>query len=103
MKRSLLLSLLITVATISMAQPFGMGGVTWMADGNSYASVEKYTITLTELPSMSKKVLYDLDKLIPRNEKQPRTISSFLFSKDTRSVLLKINTKTKYHKTTGEV
>ena len=103
MKRILLLAVLIAVVIISHAQPFGMGGVTWMADGNSYTSIEKYSITRTELPSMSKTVLFDLDKLIPRDEKHPRTISSFLLSQDANRVLLKINTKTKYHKTTGEV
>lgn len=103
MKRIFLLAVLIAASIFSQAQPFGMGGVTWMADGNSYASIDKFAITRTELPSMSKTVLFDLDKLIPRDEKHPRTISSFVLSNDTKQVLLKINTKTKYHKTTGEV
>jgi len=103
MKRIFLLISLIVAVTISKSQPFGMGGVTWMADGNSYLSVEKYAIVKTELPSMTKTTLFDLDKLIPRDETHPRTISSFLLSKDAKQVLLKINTRTKYHKTTGEV
>ena len=74
-----------------------------MPDGNSYTSVEKFSIFKTELPSMAKTVLYDLEKLIPHDATHQRTISSFAFSKDLKQILLKINTKTQYHKTSGEV
>lgn len=103
MKKIVLLFVLLFVIKFSNSQPFGMGGVTWMPDGNSYTSAEKFLIVKTDLPSMSKSTLFDLDKLIPRDETHQRSISAFAMSKDGKQVLLKINTKTQYHKTTGEV
>ena len=103
MKKILLLIAWISLVLGSNAQPYGMGGVNWMPDGNSYTSVEKYSIVKTELPAMAKTVLFDLDKIFPKDESHPRSISSYAMSKDMKQVLLKINTKTQYHKITGEV
>ncbi len=102
MKKFLLLVALSNFLLSAYAQPRGYGEVTWMPDGNSYTSVEKNSIFRTELPSFSKIVLYELDKFLPKDEAHPRTISSYVHSKDQKLVLLKINTKTKYHKITGE-
>ena len=90
MKKILLLIVLITWLQGSYAQPFGMGGVSWMPDGNSYTSVEKYSIVKTELPAMAKTVLFDLDKVFPKDESHPRNISSFALSRDMKQLLLKI-------------
>jgi len=79
------------------------GSISWMPDGNSFTSVEKYSIVKTVLPSMAKTVLFDLDKLIPRDDVNPRNISSYTMSEAQKLVLLEINTVEKYHKTTGEV
>ena len=103
MKKLLLLLVLTVVCQLAQSQPFGMGGLNWSSDGNSYTSVERYAITKTELPSMTKTVLFDLEKLFPKEEGHPRSISSFSMSKDLKKVLLKINTRTQYHKITGEV
>ena len=103
MKKILLSIILIAILQIAYSQPFGMGGVSWMPDGNSYTAIENFSIVKTELPSLSKSVLYDLDKLIPKDEPRPRSISSFVMSQDMKRILLRINTKTLYHKTTGEV
>ena len=102
MKSNLFTLLLTLLSTYCFAQPMG-SSITWMPDGNSYTSLEKYSIVKTELPTMAKSVLFDLEKLIPSNEATPRSISSYLLSKDQKQVLLKINTKTVYHKTSGEV
>ena len=102
MKSNLFTLLLTLVSIYCFAQPMG-GSITWMPDGNSFTSREKYSIVKTELPSMAKSVLFDLDKLIPKDEANPRNISSYAFSKDQKQVLLKINTNTVYHKTSGEV
>ncbi len=103
MKKILVLIALFSWSHGSYAQPFGMGGVNWMQDGNSYTSVEKYSIVKTELPNLTKTVLFDLDKVFPKDESHPRNISSFALSRDMKQILLKINTKTQYHKITGEV
>jgi dipeptidyl-peptidase-4 len=103
MKKFLLFIAFASILQFVYSQPFGMGGVNWMPDSNSYTTVEKFSIFKTELPSMTKTVLYDLEKLIPHDATHQRTISSFVFSKDLKQILLKINTKTQYHKTTGEV
>ncbi|MCX6221315.1 MAG: DPP IV N-terminal domain-containing protein [Bacteroidia bacterium] len=103
MKKFLLFIAFASILQFVYSQPFGMGGVNWMPDGNSYTTVEKFSVFKTELPSMTKTVLYDLEKLIPHDATHQRTISSFAFSKDLKQILLKINTKTQYHKTTGEV
>jgi len=95
-------TLLICFLTLSStAQPGG--GLNWMPDGNSFTTLDKYSIIKTELPSLQKVVLFDFGKLLPRDETNPRTISSYALSKDLKQVLLKINTETLYHKTTGEV
>ncbi len=103
MKKILLLIFFVSFLQIVYSQPFGMGGVNWMPDGNSYMTLEKFSIFKTELPSMTKTLIYDLEKLVPQESSHHRDISSFTFSKDLKQVLLKINTKTQYHKTTGEV
>jgi len=102
MKTNLFTLLLTLVSIYCFAQPYGGGSITWMPDGNSYTSADKFTIVKTELPTMAKSVLFDLDKLIPRDESTPRSISSYLISKDQKQVLIKINTIEKYHKITGE-
>jgi len=81
----------------------GYGALNWMSDGNSYASIEKNSIVQTSLPTFAKTVLYDWDKVMPKDDAHSRFISSFVLSGDQKQVLLKINTKTQYHKITGEV
>ena len=103
MKTKISTLLLSILSFYCIAQPFGPGNPNWMPDGSSFTSIDKYSIVKTELPSLAKTVLYDLDKLVPRDEANPRTISSYSMSKDMKQVLLKINTTTLYHKTTGEV
>ena len=103
LKSSLLLISLFLVLNSAFSQPYGGGALTWMQDGNNYTSLDRYSIVKTELPSLSKTVLFDLEKLIPKDDAHPRSISSYTFSKEMKQVLLKINTKTKYHKITGEV
>ncbi len=103
MKKCLFVIVFFTILQSATCQPFGMGGVNWMPDGNSYTSLDKYSIVKTELPSQAKTVLFDLEKIFPVDQAHPRTISSFVLSKDLKQVLLKINTKTQYHKITGEV
>ncbi|MCE1199612.1 MAG: S9 family peptidase, partial [Marinilabiliales bacterium] len=73
------------------------------ADGNSFYTVERNVIMETRLPSLAKEVAYDLTKVMPTRESGPVNIGSFLFSADRKLLLLKVNTVTKYHKTTGEV
>ena len=87
-------------ALITNAQPCGLK---WLPDGNAYTSLDKYSVVKTELPSLTKTVLFELEKFIPKDEAHPREISSFALSADLKQVLLKINTLTQYHKTTGEV
>jgi dipeptidyl-peptidase-4 len=87
-------------ALIATAQP---GALKWLPDGNAYTSLDKYSVVKTELPSLTKTVLFELEKFIPKDETHPREISSFALSADLKQVLLKINTQTQYHKTTGEV
>jgi dipeptidyl-peptidase-4 len=103
MKTKISTLLLCILSFFCIAQPFGPGNPNWMPDGSSFTSIDKYSIVKTELPSLEKTVLYELDKLIPRDEATPRTISSYLMSNDMKQVLLKINTTTLYHKTTSEV
>lgn len=81
----------------------GSGGINWLPDGKSFTSVEKYSIVKTELPSMIKTVLFAFDQLIPKDKSHPLTISSFTIPNNMKQVLLKMNTKTQDHKTTGEV
>ena len=103
MKKFLLLISLSVLFFSVLAQPMGSGVLTWMPDGNSYLSIEKNSMVRTALPAFSKTVLYDWDKVMPKEESHPRSISSFTLSKDLKQVILKINTKTQYHKITGEV
>ncbi|MEI6140649.1 MAG: DPP IV N-terminal domain-containing protein [Mariniphaga sp.] len=103
MKKILLLILLLCAVNSLYSQPMGFGSVNWMPDGNSFTSVDKYSIVKTELPALTKTVLFDFDQLIPKDDANPRSISSYSMSKDMKLVMLKINTKTQYHKTTGEV
>jgi len=103
MKKFLLLISLSALFFSVKAQPMGFGALTWMPDGNSYLSIEKNSIVQTALPGFAKTVLYDWDKVMPKDESHPRSISSFILSKDLKQVILKINTKTQYHKITGEV
>jgi len=103
MKSNIFTLVLTLVSIYCFAQPMGGGSITWMPNGNSYTSLDKYSIVKTELPSMAKSVLFDLEKLIPKDEANPRSVSAYSMSKDQKQVLLKINTKTLYHKTTGEV
>ena len=102
MKTKIFTLLLSFFSLYCLAQPMG-GGLNWMPDGNSFTNLERYTIVKTELPSLSKTVLFDFDKLLPRDESHPRNVSSYVLSKDLKQVLLKVNTQTQYHKTTGEV
>ena len=102
-KNHLVLITLLFAFNFSFAQPRGSMSPTWLPDGDSYVTLENNSILKTVLPSFTKTVLYEMDKLIPNEENHPRSISSFEMSKDLKQVLLKINTKTKYHKITGEV
>ena len=68
MKTKLFLLLLNFFSLYCIAQPMGGGSINWLPDGNSYTTLDKYTIVKTELPSMTKSVLYDLGKLIPNDE-----------------------------------
>ena len=86
MKKSLLVILLLLVFQGTYAQPFGMGGVNWLPDGNSYTTIEKYSIVKTTLPALTKSVLFDMEKAWPKDEAHPRTISSFSLSKDMNRV-----------------
>lgn len=103
MKQIILLVAFMAAIGTLQAQPYGMGAVNWLPDGNSFASADKNILVKTELPALSKTTLIDFEKILPKDETHPGTISSFSFSKDQKLVLLKINTKTQYHKTTGEV
>ena len=103
MKKCLAFVALFFLCFYSFSQPFGAGTPNWMPDGNSFTSVERYSIVKTELPSLMKTTLFDLEQFIPKDDAHLRSISSFSFSNDLKQVLLKINTKTKYHKTMGEV
>lgn len=98
----LLISVLVLASCFSFAQPRG-SSLKWTEDGNSYLTLDKFTIVQTGLPSLTKTVLYDFEKLLPHEPAHPLNISSFELSGDLKLVLLKINTSTKYHKTTGEV
>ncbi|MEI6277410.1 MAG: DPP IV N-terminal domain-containing protein [Prolixibacteraceae bacterium] len=103
MRKILLLLVFCAFLKSGHTQPMGYGALNWLPDGNSYASVEKNSIVQTALPSMTKTVLYDWDQLMPKDEAHPRSVSSFVLSNDRKLVMLKINTKTQYHKITGEV
>lgn len=103
MKTKIFTLLFVLLGIYSLAQPRGGGSITWMPDGNSFTSLEKYAIVKTELPSLAKSVLWDFEKLIPKDEANPRSVSSYIFSTDMKQVMLKINTVEKYHKVTGEV
>ena len=103
MKKLLLFLCFIFVLNSIHAQSMGFGSINWMPDGNSFTTIDKNSIVKMELPALTKTVLFDLEPFIPKDKANPRTISSYLLSKDMKQVLLKINTKTQYHKTTGEV
>ena len=56
--KSLLFTILLSFLSVfCLAQPGG-GSMNWQPDGNSYLSLDKYNIVKTELPSLSKTVLY---------------------------------------------
>jgi len=98
------LSLFITLSfliTIGFSQPRG-GSVVWLPGDNGFVSVEKYKMFKTEMPAMVKTTLYDFEKLLPADGDRLREISSFSFSADQQRILLNVDTKTEYHKTTGE-
>ena len=103
MRKILLLLVFCFFLKSAHTQPMGYGALNWMSDGNSYASIEKNSIVQTSLPTFAKTVLYDWDKVMPKDDAHSRFISSFVLSGDQKQVLLKINTKTQYHKITGEV
>ena len=103
MRKILLLLVFCFLLKSAHTQPMGYGALNWMPDGNSYASIEKNSIVQTSLPAFTKTVIYDWDKVMPKDEAHPRFISSFVLSADQKQVMLKINTKTQYHKITGEV
>ena len=97
MRKILLLLVFCFFLKSAHTQPMGYGALNWMPDGNSYASVEKNSIVLTSLPAFTKTVLYDWDKVMPKDDGHSRFISSFTLSIDQKQVLLKINTKTQSH------
>lgn len=88
-------------AIFALAQPGG--SINWLPDGNGFLSIDKNTIVKTELPSLTKTVLYDFEKILSQQQGQEKKLSGFALSSDSKLVLLKINTSTQYHKTTGEV
>ncbi len=96
---TLILSL---IAVFSFSQPGGMQ-LNWSADGNSYTSMERGRIVQTQLPSMVKTTLVNLDPLFPENAPVSRIVDGFEFSAKKPLVLFTVNTETLYHKTTGEV
>lgn len=101
MKTKTFLFLLSLFSVYCFAQP--AGSMSWLPDGNSFSALDKSAITKTELPALTKSVLFDFAKLLPSDEAHPRSISSYVLSNDQKQVLLKVNTVTQYHKTTGEV
>jgi dipeptidyl-peptidase-4 len=102
MKKSILFFCLFLLAVSGFAQSRGGGPMIWQPDGNSYLSLDKYKIVKTEMPLMTKTTLYDFEKLIPADGERPRAISAFSVSDDQQLILLSVDTKTVYHKTTGE-
>ncbi len=93
---------LFILAITLFAQPRGGGSMVWLPDGNSYLCIDKLTVVKTEMPSLTKTTLYNLEKLIPAKGSQERTITSFTVSDDQQRLLLNVDTKTVFHKTTGE-
>ncbi|MDP4292727.1 MAG: DPP IV N-terminal domain-containing protein, partial [Bacteroidota bacterium] len=77
--------------------------INWMADGNSYTTLESGKIVKVELPSMKKTTLVEADQFIPKGSTQALSITGYKWSADYRKMLLNVKTATLYHKTTGEV
>lgn len=90
------------IANFAFAQPGGPS-VIWSADGNSYSILDRGKIMKTELPSLIKTTLVDLNPMFPEDAPIPRVVSGFEWAENKPLVLLFVNTETLYHKTTGEV
>ncbi|MEI6060058.1 MAG: DPP IV N-terminal domain-containing protein [Bacteroidota bacterium] len=102
MKKLLFLISLLILTTYCFAQPRGGGIMIWQPDGNSFLTLDKYKVVKTELPSMTKSTLYDFETLLPADGTRKRAVSSFSLSDDRQRLLLNVDTKTVYHKTSGE-
>jgi len=102
LQRTLILLIFSMLSFCVFAQPGG-NNLNWSADGNSYTALERGNIMKTELPSLRKTMLIDLEKLFPQDAPEPRYVDAFEWSTVKPVVLLMVNTETQYHKTTGEV
>lgn len=102
LRKVFILFVISSIALASLAQPGGFG-IKWLADGNSFVSMEPGRIVKTELPSMKKTTLVDLKPLFPADAPESRNVDGFEWSETKPVILFNINTETLYHKTTGEV
>ncbi len=77
---------------IVIAQP--PKGIHWNKDGKSFYSSESGEIVQYILPSFTKKIIADRNKLTPSPSSMPLKVRNFFFSDDDKKILIYTNSKT---------
>jgi len=77
---------------IVIAQP--PKGIHWNKDGKSFYSSESGEIVQYILPSFTKKIIADRNKLTPSPSSTPLKVRNFFFSADDKKILIYTNSKT---------
>jgi dipeptidyl-peptidase-4 len=67
--------------------------IQWAKDGSSYYNAEDNTIVKYQLPSFTKTVVIDSNKLIPGGHNKALQIENFAFSNDQKKLLIYTNSK----------
>ena len=92
MKQFKIFSFLILVFSISThAQP--AKGIQWQKDGNGYYANEGNEIVQYQLPSFSKKLLFDKMSLTPAGKSSALAVRNFFISDDGKKLLIYTNSK----------
>ena len=92
MKQLKIFSFLILVFSISThAQP--AKGIQWQKDGNGYYANEGNEIVQYQLPSFSKKLLFDKMSLTPAGKSSALAVRNFFISDDGKKLLIYTNSK----------
>jgi dipeptidyl-peptidase-4 len=90
-KRLFVLLFLFSFSLFIQAQP--PKEMQWAKDGSSYYEADDNSIVKYELPSFTKTVIIDSDKLMPAGQNKAIQIQSFAFSSDQKKVLIYTNSK----------
>src|SRR3954463_3240043 len=91
LKRGISFSVCILCYCIVMAQP--PKGINWNKDGKSFYSSESGEIVEYGLPSFTKTVIADKNKLTPAGASAPLKVQNFFFSNDDKKILIYTNSK----------